>query len=59
MMYLPPPGKRLKVRRFELKPAYFQNKTSKKNESLNKPQNFEQKLRKLREIIKDPLIYEN
>ena len=59
MMYLPPPDRKLKIRSLELKLEYYQNKISKKNESFNKPQNFEQKLRRLREIIKDPLIYEN
>lgn len=59
MVYLPPPEKKFRVKGMELRTKYLQAKASKKYENLNKPQNFEQKLRRLKEIIKDPLIYEN
>lgn len=56
MKYLPKPNKKLKLVKAPVRQEFSKIKTNKDYQSSVKPTNFDDKLKRLREIIKDPLI---
>ena len=56
MKYLPKPNEKLKLMKAPVRQEFSKIKTNKDYQSSVKPTNFDEKLKRLREIIKDPLI---